>query len=96
MLFNMASLGDLDLPLKPEILSDPNNKITRHILYLYTMESFIYADMNQASRSKDKTKIKFYGAFAAALSFIIYYANINGKKNTQKTITELYRGLKMN
>ena len=53
--------------------------MTKHILYLYSMESFIYADMNQASREKDRTKIKYYGAFAAALSYVIYSANKNRK-----------------
>lgn len=53
MLFNFADLGDLNAPLTPNILSNPEHKITKHILYLYTMESFIYADMNFASREKD-------------------------------------------
>ena len=42
---------------------------------IYTMESFIYEDLNRACRDKDKSKIKFYGAYAAALSFIIHTAN---------------------
>ena len=41
------------------------------------MESFIYEDLNRVCREKDKSKIKFYGAFAAALSYIIYSANQN-------------------
>ena len=65
----------MDKPLSVKILSDPHHVITRHILYIYSMESFIYADMNKASRDKDMSKIKFYGAFAAALSYIIYNAN---------------------
>lgn len=67
----------MDIPLTHEILSDQSHVITRCILYIYSMESFIYADLNKASRHKDKTKIKFYGAFAAALSYIIYNANKN-------------------
>ena len=65
MLFELAQLGDLDKPLTQKMLSNPDHKVTKHILYLYSMESFIYADMNKASREKDKTKIKHYGAFAA-------------------------------
>ena len=71
MLFDFAKLGDLDKPLTHNILSDPNNKITKHILYLYSIETFIYADLNRASREKDVTMIKFYGAFSAALSYIL-------------------------
>ena len=55
MLFDMANLRDLDKPLNKEILSDPCNKVTKHILYLYSMETFIYANLNRASREKDKT-----------------------------------------
>ena len=79
MLFDLAMLGDLDKPLTAEILSNPEHKITKHILYLYSMETFIYMELNRASRSKDESKIEFYGAFAAALSFIIYSANKNRK-----------------
>ena len=59
------------------------------------METFIYSDLNCASREKDETKIKFYGAFAAALSYIIYFANTNRKGDKLKGSTTLYRGLKM-
>ena len=53
MLFDIANLGDLDKPLTAKVLSDPTNKVTKHILYLYSMETFIYADLNLASRDKD-------------------------------------------
>ena len=57
-LFDLTNLGgDFDKPLSPKILSDPNHPITAHILYLYSMETFIYGDLNRASREKDKTKI---------------------------------------
>ena len=59
------------------------------------MESFIYSDLNRSSRIKDQSKIKYYGAFAAALSCIIYYANQNRKQDKLKGKTVLYRGLKL-
>ena len=74
-LFLIAKLGDLDKPLTPKILSDPHHPITRHTLYIYSMESFVYGELNRASRLKDKSKIKYYGAFAATLSYIINSAN---------------------
>ena len=40
-------------------------------------------------------KIKFYGAYAAALSYIIYMANINRKSNKLQGTTLLYRGLQL-
>ena len=78
MLFKLADLDeDLDKPLTSKVLSDPEHKAVRHIMYIYTMESFIYPELNRVCREKDKSKIKFYGAFAAALSFIIHSANQN-------------------
>ena len=96
VLFELNNLGQhLDEPLTVKILSDPNHAITQRILYIYSMECFIYEDMNKACRDQDKSKIKFYGAFAAALSYIIYSAN---KHRTDKKVTKqshLFRGVKM-
>lgn len=79
LLFDIAKLGDLNKPLTPVILSNPYHCITKHLLYIYSMESFVYADLNIASRDKDRSKIQYYGAFAAALSYIINFANGNRK-----------------
>ena len=59
------------------------------------METFIYADLNSACREKDRSKIKYFGAFAAALSYIIHFANKNRRKGKLKGKSLLYRGLKM-
>lgn len=96
MLFNLANLGtDFDKPLTQKILSNPQHPVTKHILYLYSMECFIYEELNRASRTKDTSKIRFYGAYAAALSYVIYYANSNRKLNKLHQSTYLYRGLQM-
>ena len=76
MLFKLANLDeDFDKPLTAKILSDPTHKAVRQILYIYSMESFIYSELNRVCREKDKSMIKFYGAYGAALSFIINSAN---------------------
>ena len=96
MLFKLADLDeDLDKPLTSKVLSDPEHKAVRHIMYIYTMESFIYPELNRVCREKDKSKIKFYGAFAAALSFIIHSANQNRVFNKLQDTTTLFRGVKM-
>ena len=96
MLFNLANLEEeLDKPLTKKILSDPEHKVVKHIIYIYSMESFIYADLNRVCREKDTTKIKFYGAFAAALSFIIHSANQNRIEQKLQRSTTLFRGVKL-
>ena len=94
MLFELAHLNDdMDTTLTPKVLSDPNHKAVRHIIYIYSMESFIYAKLNRVCREKDKSQIKFYGAFAAALSFIIHSANHNRITNKLQNTTTLFRGV---
>ena len=76
LLFKLAKLDeDMDKALTPKVLSDPNHLAVKHLIYIYSMESFIYSELNRVCREKDQSKIKFYGAYAAALSFIIHSAN---------------------
>lgn len=77
-LFKINCLNkNLDKPLTQKILSDSGHPITRHLIYMYSMESFIYKHLNRACRDKDKKQIQYYGAYAAALSYILHHANSN-------------------
>ena len=66
---------DFKKPLTPKALSNPNNDFVKRLVYIYSMESFVFSEMNRTSRMKDTSKIKFYGAFASALGFIIHSGN---------------------
>lgn len=79
--------------ITPELLADPTNGFTKMIVYIYSMETFIFKEMNMASRRKDESKIKFYGALASALSFIVHCGN---QKHTDlgENFT-VYRGLQL-
>ena len=57
------------------------------------MESFVFSEMNKASRSKDFDKIKYYGPFASALSYII--DNSNKKQVKLGKTFSVYRGLQI-
>ena len=96
LLFQLADLDlDMEKPLTPSVLSNPNHRAVKLIMYIYSMESFVYDDLNRVCRQKDKSKIKFYGAYAAALSFIIHSANQNRDKKKLQKVTTLFRGLKL-
>ena len=41
-LFKIGDLGNIDESLNKKILSDPQHKITKHLLYIYSMETFVY------------------------------------------------------
>jgi len=71
-IFSLAKSVDMKKPLTTEILSDPNHEFVQLMLYIYSMQTFIFKEMNKASRTKDLTKIEFYGPFASALGYIIH------------------------
>ncbi len=71
LIFNLGKDVDLTKPLTEKILSNPNHNITKLILYIYSMESFVFTEMNSVTRNKDTSKIDIYGPFASALGYII-------------------------
>ena len=52
MIFDIEKLGNLNKPLTPKILSDPTHKITMHLLYIYSMQTFVYEALNKACREQ--------------------------------------------
>ena len=71
----MVKEVNIKKPLDKKTLSDHNNNFVKNLLYIYSMESFLFKEINRATRKKDLDKIKFYGPFASALSFIIHCGN---------------------
>jgi hypothetical protein len=52
-------------------LSDPERPLTKLILFLYSMETYLYNQINLGSRIKDKTKIQTLGPYSFVLSWIV-------------------------
>lgn len=75
-IFSLTNMvHDFKKPLTHQILSNPNHSFVKTLVYIYSMDSFIFTEMNKTSRQKDTEKIKFYGPFATALSYIIHCGN---------------------
>ena len=89
----MVNSIDCKKPLTPRILSNPNHDFVKTLVYIYTMETFIFSEINKASRNKDKEKIRYYGPFASALSFIIHCGNKKYFKLGKEF--KVYRGLQV-
>lgn len=51
IIFGMMKHVDMQQPLTPELLADPNNEFTKMIVYIYSMETFIFKELNKASRN---------------------------------------------
>ena len=62
---------DLNKPIVEEILCNPGHPVTHTLIYIYTMETFIYGDLKKASLNKDISKVKTLGPYAFVLSKII-------------------------
>ena len=51
-------------------LCDPTSEIVALLTYIYQQESFVYVELNRASKFKDHTRIPTLGPFAKAFSEI--------------------------
>ena len=76
-IFNISKSDDIDpdKPLTHEVLSNPNHQFVKALVYIYSMQTFIFKEMNQACRKKDSSQIQYYGAFASALGYIVHCGN---------------------
>ena len=70
-------------PLTPEILKNPDHKFVKTLIYIYSMQSFIFHEINKTSREKDIEKIEFYGPLASALGYIVHCGNKHGPESTK-------------
>lgn len=92
-IFSLAKNTDMKKPLTPSILSNPNHEFVKTIVYIYSLQSFVFKEMNKASREKDISKIELYGPLSSALSFVIHCGN--QKKSDLSGQFIVYRGLKV-
>lgn len=93
-MFTLGKLVNMQKPLTTSILSNPNHEFVKLVLYIYSMQSFVFIEMNKASRDKDLSKIEYYGPLASVLGYILHAANQNRKHKLPNNFT-VYRGLKL-
>ena len=62
-------------PLTCKIFENHEHPITKFILYLHTLETFLFKDLKTASREKDESKIMTLGPYALILSYILSSAD---------------------
>jgi len=80
----LASLdmSDTDLvkPMDRDVYSDPFSPEVQLILNLYSMEPPVHADLNNASRDLDLSKLVTLGPFAKAISGVLVNGNISDRE----------------
>ena len=74
--------------------SDPEHVHVKTILFIYSLESFLFKKLNLASRQKDSSVIATLGPFAVAISKIIDQVQ---KNRVDKIVGEFicYRGFSL-
>ena len=58
-------------------MQDPEYKLTKAILFIYSLETFLPHSITKAIRDKDATKVDTLGPFTIALRSIIIGAEID-------------------
>jgi hypothetical protein len=77
---------------KVPVISDPDHPHVKAIVFVYSMESFLFVRLNQISRQKDPSAIETLGPYSVALTFVI---NSIEQKRTDKIVGQFtcFRGL---
>lgn len=76
-MWKIAQIQQNDTPIHPSTLHDPSANITQLILYIFSLETFVYKVVVEATRNKDMSKAKTLGPFARVLSEIILKSACN-------------------
>jgi len=62
---------DKDTHLTEDILSDPKHPVPLMFLNMYSMETFLYKSLNDASRYGKRDKIDSLGPYAQCMNTIV-------------------------
>ena len=89
----LKAVGINDLSEVPNT-RDPEHPHVKAILYIYSLESFLFDRLNQSQRDQDSSVVQTLGPFAVALTRIILRVEQNrADKETNPFIC--YRGLSL-
>ena len=86
-IFDAAIHQDKNKQITGEELADPKSAISCGLLYIYSMETFIYSALNSASRDHDKTKIFTLGPLSRALNETVVYAECSRPEDSESLPT---------
>ncbi len=80
----------MNKPLTYEILYDLSHPVTQTLLYIHSMETFIYKDLKKAYLQKDITKVKTLGPYAVMEG--ILYESLSKKLKNDEELQKKYFG----
>jgi len=89
---------DHNTPLTGLILDSPTHPVSQMLLYLYSLDSWLFSQLNSGSREGDQAKVDTLGPYAYAFGYVIAGAASSRedipemRKLLEVTGTTLYRG----
>ena len=60
--------------LNHDILNNVDHPVTKTLIYIHSMETFIYGDLKKACLNRDFSRVKTLGPYAWVMGRIIYGA----------------------
>jgi hypothetical protein len=73
LLFLKPYIPNRSCAINWEQLNNPNNPLVILITYIFTMETFVYYEINKGLRTKDTCKAPTLGPFAKILGYIMAF-----------------------
>ena len=65
---------DLNQQLSVDILKNIDHPVTKTLIYIHSMETFIYGELKKSCLIRDCSRVKTLGPYAYVLGYIIGYA----------------------
>ena len=70
-IFKKFISSDFNKKLTRHELENPSSEIVYALLFIYSMETFVYSVVNKGTRDHDRSKIHTLGPYARALRWIV-------------------------
>ena len=88
----VADQNDMDIEIDQSVFRNANDNISKVLLYIHSMETFLPEALNLASSRKDKSKIPTLGPYALALGCILDKAEVT-RTDRIKGSFNLFKGV---
>lgn len=84
LIFGLLGIDKSTEPIPYHVLTDANHPTTSALFQIYSLEFWLFNEINKASRAKDNKKVSTLGPFATILSVALDHA----QKSRQSYLSE--------
>ena len=95
----ITDIHDWNESLTDKTLWNPTSDVVCALLWIYSMETFVYSSLNAATRDHDPAYVNTLGPLAQALGYIVFRAESKRPKDSSSLpgnkFSDLYRGISL-